>query len=340
MTQQEHSIDQLMPINYARLLASELRLREAELSTLLAGTSITVDDLKGGTGTLTIADNFTVLNNGLELSGDPTIGLRLGKLLHISTHGQMGVAAFTSKNLEEAIASLCNYIRIRAPFLYIDQDKRDDILILTIRSTLDADTTISTLLTELVCLLIQQLVEFILTRNLTEGLIKFDYPEPSYVEKYIEDFHSRFEFNSENVQFCIPCSVLDTPCPTADKDAYDLAIKLCKSKLEQLQGDISIKAQVKRILFSKPSGSISQEDVAHQLCITTRTLIRRLKQENCNYRDLHEDAMAELARSYLNNNRMSVEAVAAILGYSDTANFRRAFKRWTKLTPQQYRSTI
>lgn len=337
-TQQEQSEDQLMPINYVRLLASELRLKEPDLGALLKGTSLDVKSFKEGLDSLTITDNFTVLRNGLEISGDPTIGLRLGKLLHISTHGQMGVAAFTSENLSDAISSLCRYIGIRAPFLFIDQDKSDNYLVLTIRSTLEADTTVNTLLTELICLVIQELIEFILTRNLTEGRFKFNYPEPDYVATYRESFHSPVQFNCEEVQVLIPSNLLNTPCPTADKDAYELAVKLCKNTLEKLRGDTSITAQVKRILFSKPTGMVSQEDVARQLCITPRTLIRRLKLEGSNYRELQENAMEELAQSYLNNKKMSVEAIAAILGYSDTANFRRAFKRWTGLTPQQYRS--
>ena len=144
--QTEQAVDQLMPINYARLFASELRLNENELSKLLEGTSLSISDLKGDTGSLSIADNFTILKNGLEISGDPTIGLRLGRLLHISTHGQMGVAAFTSKNIEEAISSLCDYVRVRGPFLYIDQNKGDDYLVLNIRSSLNMDSSIHIML--------------------------------------------------------------------------------------------------------------------------------------------------------------------------------------------------
>jgi AraC-like DNA-binding protein len=39
----------------------------------------------------------------------------------------------------------------------------------------------------------------------------------------------------------------------------------------------------------------------------------------------------------LTQTSLSTEAIAEILGYSDTANFRQAFKRWTGESPQQYR---
>jgi AraC-like DNA-binding protein len=47
--------------------------------------------------------------------------------------------------------------------------------------------------------------------------------------------------------------------------------------------------------------------------------------------------LSQQASSYLRNSRMSVEAIASLLNYHDSANFRRAFKRWLKLSPKQYR---
>jgi AraC-like DNA-binding protein len=37
---------------------------------------------------------------------------------------------------------------------------------------------------------------------------------------------------------------------------------------------------------------------------------------------------------------MSVEAIAALLNYHDSANFRRAFKRWFQVSPDQYRQRL
>jgi len=330
-------IDQLMPINYVRLLARELRLKETDLKALLEDTNLSEKDLKGGKGILTITENFTVLRNALKISGDPALGFRLGKLLHISTHGQMGVAAFTSANLEHAIAALCNYVRTRAPFIYIDREVVDDKLVMAIRCTLEMAPTVRIVTMECICLLIQQLIEFVITRNLTEGEILFDYAPPGYSDKYVDEYHCPVHFNCERIEFHVPLSLLDAPCPTADKEAYKLAVKLCGDMLDKLQGDESISTQVKRILLSSTPGSISQEAVAQQLCTTPRTLIRRLKQEGCAYREIQDSVLSELACRYLSEEPTSVEVIALMLGYSDTASFRKAFKRWTNLTPQQYR---
>jgi AraC-like DNA-binding protein len=45
----------------------------------------------------------------------------------------------------------------------------------------------------------------------------------------------------------------------------------------------------------------------------------------------------ELAREYLATSKLSIEEIAAMLGYSSPGNFTHAFKRWHGSPPRQYR---
>ena len=53
-----------------------------------------------------------------------------------------------------------------------------------------------------------------------------------------------------------------------------------------------------------------------------------------------EDVRRSLAIDHLKSARFSVEEVAYRLGYSDAANFRRAFKRWESVPPSTYRARL
>ncbi len=55
------------------------------------------------------------------------------------------------------------------------------------------------------------------------------------------------------------------------------------------------------------------------------------------YRQIRDQLLAELAVRHLRESGLSVEATAALLGYHDAANFRRAFKRWLGRTPRDFR---
>ena len=82
---------------------------------------------------------------------------------------------------------------------------------------------------------------------------------------------------------------------------------------------------------------MSLEDVASELGVSVRTLRRRLTDKGTSYRRIVDDLRREVAIKYLRDTDMTVEDVAFALGFNDAANFRRAFRRWTSATPQQFR---
>jgi AraC-like DNA-binding protein len=86
-----------------------------------------------------------------------------------------------------------------------------------------------------------------------------------------------------------------------------------------------------------PNSFPDMESVANQLCITSRTLRRKLEAERTSYREILDDVRFRLANEYLLVTKMSIADIATRLGFSDSAHFRRAFKRWTEKSPYQVR---
>ena len=81
-------------------------------------------------------------------------------------------------------------------------------------------------------------------------------------------------------------------------------------------------------------------DVAFDLNVSQRTLNRRLQAENASFRQLKSQALARWAKQYLRETEHSVEAIAEELGYTDTANFRRAFRKSEGCSPIEYRRSM
>jgi AraC-like DNA-binding protein len=79
------------------------------------------------------------------------------------------------------------------------------------------------------------------------------------------------------------------------------------------------------------------EAIARELAMSPRTLKRRLAEEGASYTALLEERR-KLRSFELLRSDLSVDQVAERLGYSDAANFTRAFRRWTNKTPRQFRS--
>lgn len=94
------------------------------------------------------------------------------------------------------------------------------------------------------------------------------------------------------------------------------------------------------LLRSARVGLPSLEQVARTLGIGPRTLQRQLREEGTTYAEIIEDARENLASEYLTDDRLSISEIAYLLGFSEPSAFSRAFKRWTRKTPQEFRRGI
>ncbi len=92
-----------------------------------------------------------------------------------------------------------------------------------------------------------------------------------------------------------------------------------------------------RLIDLLPTGTTSQEKIANDLHMNIRTLQRRLRCEGTRYKYLLDEVRRELAIAYARENRFSINQIAYLVGFSEPTNFTRAFRRWTGLSPKDYR---
>lgn len=84
-------------------------------------------------------------------------------------------------------------------------------------------------------------------------------------------------------------------------------------------------------------GRLSIETCAKHLGVSTRVLQLRLKSMNLSYSDMLENHRMERAKTRLLHSDLSIPEIADQLGYAERTSFGRAFKRWTGVSPQQFR---
>ncbi len=85
------------------------------------------------------------------------------------------------------------------------------------------------------------------------------------------------------------------------------------------------------------AGEPTLERAAQAVGMSPRTLHRRLAERGYRFRELLEHIRRERAEAYLRDDRLSLAEVSLLLGYSEQSPFTHAFKRWTGLTPQEWR---
>lgn len=328
-----------IPSSYSRIVARELNLPERDLPRLLQGTGLPTGILLPGDETrMTGQQQLQVLINARQIGRSPEFGLRLGRQLKPSTHGPMGYLALSCPDLLTGLKALRDFLPIRIPFAGLQLEETPDWLYCRLHFKLHAAPGERQMLLECFALVVQSLAESFLGRELAEAEINLEYPPPHYCELYPGYFHGTVLFNQVESYMRIPTELALESNAGGDTQSYAAAMALCQELLAQVPAEaLTMKERVRRFLLSQPPGSISEEDMARAMFVSKRTLARRLKQEGSGFRQIREGVLSEMAARHLQDSTLTVEAIAALLGYHDTANFRRAFKRWHGVAPNNFR---
>ena len=96
---------------------------------------------------------------------------------------------------------------------------------------------------------------------------------------------------------------------------------------------------IRQELLSRRGRSPGLEALARSHHMSSRTLIRRLKQQGTSYREIAAEVHAGLAADLLRHTGRSVAEIADRLGFADPANFGRAFRGWFGTSPGRYRAS-
>lgn len=327
---------QKLPVSYIQIALRALANEGVSAEQILTGTQLTASSLSDG-AYISVDQFVNVILNTRKVTNNPAIGLLLGSLLHPSTHGHMGWAAINSPALSDAITIFQTYSFIRTPFiLYRTSVQKDQYIIrLTLTENLkDAHS----LFVEAMLMLLQHIIEFILGRPMSEAKLYINGSAPSYKASYSAYFHCPVYFDSDHIEIHLPLALKDTINPNADSHMYQLALEQCQEAAHQLQREQDISTEIYDYLSSNLGTPLSLEQTAQHLNLSTRTVIRKLKQQHTSFQAIKDNVYAFQASNYLRRSSISVDTLSVIFGYSDPANFRRSFKRWFGVSPQQYRN--
>ena len=116
-----------------------------------------------------------------------------------------------------------------------------------------------------------------------------------------------------------------------------MAAEVCETLLVEAKTAGGVTRRIYNLLMEKPGQFDDMEALAAKLNTSSRTLRRHLTTQGTSYKEILDDVRCNLAKAYLRTTRMSIDDIAGTLGFSDAANFRHAFRRWTQKSPSDFR---
>ncbi len=179
---------------------------------------------------------------------------------------------------------------------------------------------------------------------LAPSFVRFAHPGPEDTSAYASFFGAPVRFGETVTEMTFARELLAMPLPKADAQLGAFLRRLADDALARYrppgaESNDSLLTRLREMMAEELRKGVPEaESLARRLGMSTRTLRRKLIQEGATFRQILDDVRASLARSYVASGRLPLCEVAFLLGFSESSAFHRAFKRWTGVTPIEFRA--
>lgn len=324
------------PVIYSRMFIEVMAEEGVEAVKLLDGTGLSAADLADPANLITVNQQIRIYRNIAEHACHPTVGLLHGQQVMPYHHGTWGYAMQTAANLGQAIRIFNQYFDVAGPI---------SRQILQIEGGMARWQSVDVLPTEPARRVgVEEMLagNFNLCKQLTAGKFRLkalhlDYPAPDGSDYYEELFQCPVRFDKNIIEMKFDALLLNLKLKDADPESRRICEERCREMMKRLEPGNDIVERVRRIVYESPCDRRDVDSVAAVLLMSARTLRRKLQLADTSFRKVLNEVQEKLALDYLRGTSLSIDEIAFLLGYSETSNFRHAFKQWTGQTPSFYR---
>lgn len=303
---------------------------------LLAGTGLTEALLRDNNRDIPFTHELIVVRNYLRLTQESVPGLRASTFYHYNSFGTLGAALVSHPTMLEACRFLACYVDLTfTPFRVLMEEDGEQICAHYMDCMDLGDCRDFYLLRDLAFI-----------RNLSKEAGAEDWADlvdamdiamdaPSDLPTVQAFFGWPLRFGAADTRVIARRQSLLKPLRLANPITLKIMQEQCDAQLLKRQQNPWSRQVENLLLCTRPMPDLST--VAERLHCAERTLRRRLQSESCTFQDLVTQIQQQRAIHHLRHTPLPIELIAEKLGYSETAAFAHAFKRWTGQTPSAFR---
>lgn len=328
-----YPVSKLVPLT-AHLQASGIALEQA-----LAGSGIAPAALADPYAQISRRQVVAVFENFLRLAPAGPGPLEIGAGYQLTDYGFFGYALLSSASVRAAARFGLAYHELATPV--VEQTLREEagVAIWDIQPLPDiaADPALSRFV-----LALQTGVTLALHKSISGGAFalraaSFTHATPPDAERYRAVLGCPVTFNAGRNELRFDANWLEQRPIGANAITFQLVEDACRDMLDQIDHSRGTVGAVYRHLLTQSGRFAALDEMAATLGLHARTLRRKLAGEGATYQAIVDEVRFKLAASYLTRTAMSHESISERLGFSDASSFRRAFKRWSQLSPNDFR---
>jgi AraC-like DNA-binding protein len=275
-----------------------------------------------------------LLARAIQLTSEPALGLHCGLQASESSFGLMSPLVSYASSLRHALALVSQFRGLLSEEIRISLSER----IGTAQLCCKPHVAIGRSMVELIIAGLVRTLRAFGCAGPEIHAVCFEHTRPAYHHAYTVAFGGAERFAEPFTGIEFSSQALDRPHMHWQPELHALMRAQAERTLEQLSRPLTCAERVRALLVGRREQTApDMEVVARELDLSIRSLRRRLEEEGTSYRALIQSWHYDSACSLLRNPDLTQQAVGHALGFADASSFHRAFRRWTGLTPAEYR---
>jgi AraC-like DNA-binding protein len=321
---------------YAHAFASALESRGIDPQTVFDKAGITMLATSDPFKRLTTEEVSSLFRACVEATGDPYFGIAVGKRMQPGNMHALGFALLASASLRDFYERICKYYKVvsqNAEFHYYDAGGESVLAAANIGSQVCHETQDAWIVIML------RFVRFVYQQDINPLWVELARPIPEAgAQPYLDYFQCPVRFDCDQIRLAMDAGVMDTPLPGASPDMAQHNDEIVMDYLGKMDRKDIINRVRTMIITDLASGTVSKQAIADKLHMSPRNLQLKLAARDTSFQDILDSTRQRLATGYIEQSAFAITEIAFLLGYSDTSNFTRAFRRWHGISPTDYRA--
>jgi len=328
-----------VPTSYATMALNFALERGFEAAHVVEGCGFELALLNDADARLSTHQSTALMARVQQLTGEQALGYELGMRTSFTAHGMVGFGVMSSANLMEALEIGMRFFRLRNVTFGLQWRVVDDCVELEIQD-FAPHALMRRTATEWLLLSLARTGQSLLPSGLPnapdESIFRFPWSEPTYHARY-KDKLPACQFDAPAAALRFPIKWLMARLPSAAASGVQLARDLCEKEMPLVAPCADTAERIRKALRACEMAYPSLDQMAGQLHVSVSTLKRRLQHEGASFSQLLDEARERDATHLLAYSALRIEDIAMRLGYQNTANFTRAFRKWMGSTPSVWR---
>lgn len=278
-----------------------------------------------------------LLGRCVELTHDEAFGLLAGEELQPQVLHGLGLSWLASDSVYDGLGRLVRFCRLLSSIAELRLVESGEFVQLQLYGTSLLYPSCYTMRDYGIAMVVR-MCQLNMGEFLSPVKIELERPTPATPERWESLLASKVVFGAKAASIHWYRADIQDKLATGDPALARVNDEHAESYIASCFTDVLSRNVVRKIVIRLPDGPPDQQQIADDLCVSNRTLQRKLKDEGTSYNDLLQDTRRQLACKYLTQRQRSVVEVAYLLGFSEPSAFSRAFKRWTGETPAGYQA--